>query len=53
MFETTYKIMINSLVTSKLDYCNAGLAGTTNTLLRKMQAVQNMSCTIVKKLKEV
>ena len=52
MSETTCKIMINSLVTSKLDYCNAGLAGTTSTLLRKMQAVQNMSCRIVKNLRK-
>ena len=35
MSETTCKIMLNSLVTSKLDYCNAGLAGTINTLVTK------------------
>ena len=39
MSEDTCKIMINSLVASKLDYCNAGLAGVTSNHIRKLQAV--------------
>ena len=52
MSEDTCKIMINSLVTSKLDYCNAGLAGVTSNHIRKLQAVQNMSCRIIKNLRK-
>ena len=41
------RLVINGLITSKLDYCNSLLAGTSNYQLRKLQAVQNMSCRII------
>ena len=41
------RLIINELITSKLDYCNSLLAGTNNYQLRKLQAVQNMSCRII------
>ena len=41
------RLIINGFITSKLDYCNSLLAGTSNYQLRKLQAVQNMSCRII------
>ena len=41
------RLIINGLITSKLDYCNSLLAGTSNYQLRKLQAAQNMSCRII------
>ena len=41
------RLIINGLITSQLDYCNSLLAGTSNYQLRKLQAVQNMSYTII------
>ena len=41
------RLIVNGLITSKLEYCNSLLAGTSNYQLRKLQAVQNMSCRII------
>ena len=41
------RLIINGLITSKLDYYDSFLAGTSNYQLRKPQAVQNMSCRII------
>ena len=46
------KIIVNGLVTSKLDYCNAALAGTNSFLLNRLQAVQNMSCRVILRLRK-
>ena len=48
----TCKIIVNGLVTSKLDYCNAALAGTNSFLLNRLQAVQNMSCRVILRLRK-
>ena len=41
------KSLVNSLVTSRLDYCNVLLNGMPNTVMKKMQNVQNMTARIV------
>ena len=41
------RLIINGLLTSKLDHCNSLLAGTSNYKLRELQAIQNMSCRII------
>ena len=38
---------MNSLVTSRLDYCNALLSGVPKTILNKLQNVQNTSARVV------
>jgi len=35
------KTLIQAFVSNRLDYCNAALCGITDTLLRKLQSVQN------------
>ena len=45
-WETT-KYIIQSLVISKLDYCNSLLLGSAEYQLNKMHQVQNMACRIV------
>ena len=46
----TTKTLVQSLVLSKLDYCNSILLGTTKYNLDKLQHLQNMTCRIILKL---
>ena len=41
------RTLVNGLVTSRLDYCNVLLQGLPNTLLHKMQRVQNTSARVI------
>ena len=41
------KSLFNALVTSRLDYCNALLIGVPNTVLSKLQRVQNTAARII------
>ena len=41
------KSLVNCLVTSRMDYCNAMLNGIPNTLMHKLQRVQNTAARIV------
>ena len=41
------KTIIQALIMSKLDYCNALLPGSSKLLLTKLQCIQNMACRIV------
>ena len=43
----TCKTMIQAFLTSRLDYCNSLLLGSTEALIDKLQKVQNMACCIV------
>jgi len=43
----TCKTLVNSTVTSKLDYCNSLLMGCNSTLIGKLQRVQNMAARLV------
>ena len=39
--------LVNGMVTSRLDYANASLAGATNEALSRLQRIQNMAARIV------
>ena len=43
----TAKIVVQSLILSKLDYCNSLLVGTPECHLSSLQRVQNMACRVV------
>ena len=44
------KILVQSLIMSKLDYCNSIPAGSTDYNVNKLQRIQNASCRVVFKL---
>ena len=50
-FDST-KTLIQALIMSKLDYCNALLPGSSKFLLTKLQCIQNMACRIVCSLRK-
>ena len=50
-FDST-KTVIQALIMSKLDYCNALLPGSSKLLLTKLQCIQNMACRIVCSLRK-
>ena len=50
-FDST-KTIIQALIMSKLDYCNALLPGSSKFLLTKLQCIQNMACKIVCSLRK-
>ena len=41
------KTLIQALILNRLDYCNAALVGITDTLLRKLQSVQNAAARLL------
>ena len=48
----TVKLIIHSLVTSRLDYCNALLHGIPVTYIKKLQCVQNASARLITRTKK-
>lgn len=48
----TCKLLVNGLVTSRLDYCNSSLSGVPDFLLDRLQSVQNMACRTVLQLRK-
>jgi hypothetical protein len=47
--EEATKTLVNSLVTSRLDYCNALLYGIPQQTMKKLQLVQNTSARVIKR----
>ena len=47
MDDDTTKILINSLVTARLDYCNSLLSGLSQTYLTKLQKIQNNAARVI------
>lgn len=45
--EDAAKIMVNSMITSKLDYCNAILCGLPNCDLDKLYSVQKLAARLI------
>ena len=50
--ETT-KILMQTLVLSKLDYCNSLFIGVNEYNLNKLQKIQNMACRVINNLKNM
>ena len=50
-FEST-KTIIQTLILSKVDYCNSLLLGTMSYQLDKLQCIQNMACQVVLNLRK-
>ena len=49
--ESQMQIIVQSLVLSSLDYCNALYYGTNQSIIKQLQLLQNRACRIVKGLK--
>ncbi|XP_063682551.1 uncharacterized protein LOC134817345 [Bolinopsis microptera] len=49
--EDQMQIIVQSLVISSLDYCNALYYGTNHSVLKQLQSLQNRACRLVKGLK--
>ena len=48
--QKTMKILVQTLILSKLDYCNSLLLGTLKYNIAKLQRIQNMSCRMIHQL---
>ena len=48
--QETTKILVQTLILSKLDYCNSLLLGTLKYNIAKLQRIQNMSCRLIHQL---
>jgi len=47
LFVDAAKTLIQAFISNRLEYCNAALCGITDTLLRKLQAVQNAAARLL------
>ncbi|XP_063691198.1 protein CBFA2T3-like [Bolinopsis microptera] len=50
--ETQMQIIVQSLIISSLDYCNALYFGANHSVLKQLQSLQNRACRLVKGLKK-
>ena len=50
--EDSAKVLVQTLILMKIDYCNSLLAGSAEYQLDKLQRIQNMACRIVLKLRK-